>query len=212
MCMVLFVYTLQRQYFSPEYLASHGNMVSNCKIAEDESIDCYFVRPFQRLLSVPIGSYPHHVFADITLGINPKYANVMDTDFFVLISDASQATGFIVPDHTNYSPSYSQGPCFHAQGTPGGTMTGLQTFKNGPTVNASNPVPQEYQFLISTKQHFGACVTATAYEGSYTTAKYYTTTIQPDHGLTLDIYSEDDEGEQYNFRYITVDIQEDIQE
>ena len=34
--------------------------------------------------------------------------------------------------------------------------------------------------------------------------------IQPDHRLTLDIYSEDDEGEQYNFRYIIVDIQEDI--
>ena len=41
---------------------------------------------------------------------------------------------FIVPDHINYSPSYSYGP-------PGSTMTRLQTFKNGPSANASNPLP-----------------------------------------------------------------------
>jgi len=45
-------------------------------------------------------------------------------------------------------------------------MTKLQTFKNGPLVNALNPVPAEYQFLVSTKPHFG---TTTTYKGSYTT-------------------------------------------
>jgi len=204
-------FLLQKQFFSPEYLALHGSMVPNCKIAEDESIDCIYASPFQRLLSVPLGVYQGDVVADITLGINPKYANVMDTDFLVLLSDGSRAVGFLVPDRSNYGPRYNHEPCFHVQGRPGDSLSNRQGFHNGPRINASNPVPAEFNFLISSQQKIGSCVCSTAYEGSYTTAKYYPTGIQPaGRELTLDIYSEDDAEEQYNFRYIVVDVQLDI--
>ena len=185
-------------------------MVPNCEIAEDESIDCTYASKYQRMLSVPLGVYQGDVVADVTLGINPKYANIMDTDFFVLLSDGSQAVGFLVPDHTNYGGQYDQEPCFHVQGTPGDSLSNIQKFNNGPKINDSNPVPAKFTFLISTQQKMGSCVCSTAYEGSYTTAKYYPDGVQPaDRELTLDIYSEDDAGERYNFRYIAVDIQLD---
>ena len=203
----MITFVLQRQFFSPEYLALHGNMVPNCRIAEDESIDCTFASRFQRLLSVPLGVYQDDVVAEITLGINPKYANIMDSDFFVLLSDGSQAVGFIIPDHLNYGRLQHE-PCFHVQATPGESLSNIEMFNNGPRpINASNPVPATFTFLISSEQKMGSCLCSTAYEGSYTTAKYYPDGIQPvDRELTLDIYSEDDEGEQYNFRYIAVDI------
>ena len=47
---------------------------------------------------------------------------------------------------------------------------------------------------------------ATAEEGSCTTAGYYNSTLAVGKQLTLDIYSDDNSGKKYNFRYITVDV------
>jgi len=70
----------------------------------------------------------------------------------------------------------------------------------------SNAYPQHYNFIVSTRQKSGACLTATAIEGAYTTAGYYNPTLEVGSQLSLDIYSDNESGEKYNFRYIAVDI------
>ena len=76
----------------------------------------------------------------------------------------------------------------------------------GPKIDTSNAYPQKYNFLLNTRQQHGACLTATEMEGAYTTAGYYNVSLIVGSPLTLDIYSDNDSGEKYNFRYIAVDI------
>jgi len=58
----------------------------------------------QRLLSVkvyPKQKFPTDVVAQVKVGIDPKYANKMDTDFYALLSDGKQAIGFSIHDRSN---------------------------------------------------------------------------------------------------------------
>jgi len=80
-------------------------------------------------------------------------------------------------------------PCFHVEGKPGYALKTIERHNNGPFVNVANPVPQEFDFLFSTKLKWEGCVTSTAYEGSYTTSDHYDTKLKPSEGLTLDIYA-----------------------
>ena len=202
---------LQKQYFSAEYLASNRYIASNCELLSDKSIECHIHGPFERLLSMPVlaagyTSVGTHVIADVKLGINPKYGNQRDSDFYILLSDGTDATGFLVPDRSNYR---NLEPCSHIEGKPGKSLANRKNYYNGPRINSNNPVPQEFGFFFSTKQKWGSCVTATAYEGSYTTSGHYTAELHANNGLYLDIYSDNDRGEVYNFKYIIVDIQVD---
>ena len=152
----------------------------------------------------------YHVIANVKLGINPIYANTHDSDFLAVLSNGENATGFLIPDHSNYGYPYYHEPCFHVEGTPGNSLTDFSYYNNGPRINTNNPVPQEFEFFFSTKQKWSSCVTATAYEGSYTTSGHYSVELQANNGLYFDIYSEDNRGEVYNFKYIMVDIQTEI--
>jgi len=179
-------------------------MASNCQfLTSDDSIECGYLSSFQRLFSVPLGAFLDHVYAAITVGVNPKYGNTIDSDFWAVLSDGSEAVGIFVVDRKNYG-SYE--PCVLVEGTPGASFTNQKIFHYGPKISKNNPYPQKYKFLISTHQQSGACQTATEMEGAYTTAGYYNATLEVGSQLTLDIYSDDDTGEKYNFRYIAVDI------
>ena len=178
-------------------------------MTSDKSIECNYKSDFQCLLSVnvyPKQKLPIDVLAQVKVGINPERANKMDTDFYTLLSDGKQAIGFSVHDRSNYKQLE---PCFHVEGKPGYALKSIVRHNNGPLVDTSNPVPQEFDFLFSTKQKWGGCVTATANEGRYTTSDHYNAKLKASDGLTLDIYSDNDKGEIYNFRYITVDIEKE---
>lgn len=190
-------------------MATFADLASNCELTSDKSIECKYKSASQRLLSVkvyPKQKNPTDVVAKVKVGIDPKYANKMDTDFYALLSDGEQAIGFSVHDRSNYNELE---PCFHVEGKPGSTLKNIVRHNNGPLVDRANPVPQEFDLLFSTKLKWGGCVTATANEGSYTTSDHYDTKLEPSEGLTLDIYADDDRGEMYNFRYITVDIEKE---
>ncbi|XP_065893749.1 uncharacterized protein [Dysidea avara] len=205
-CLLLLIVSAtvaEKLLFSPKYLSTQGGMSKDCEISADDSIECDHSRRYQRLLSVPLGAFLYHVVADITIGVNPKYGNTTDSDFWIVLSDGSQAIGFFVLDRYNYK-GYE--PCVHAQGTPGASFTNRKVMHYGPLIETSNPYPQTYNFLISTHQQAGTCQTATAVEGAYTTAGLYSTTLTLGKPITLDIYSDDEAGEKYNFRYIAVDI------
>ena len=179
-------------------------MASNYQIqSSDDSIECTHSSDFQRLFSVPLGAFLDHVVANITIGDNPKYGNSIDSDFFVVLSNGSAAIGFWILDHKNYN-NYE--PCTHVQGKPGASFTNWDVYHYGPKIDTSNAYPQRYNFLLNTHQQHGACLTTTEMEGAYTTAGYYNATLKVGSPLTLDIYSDDDSGEKYNFRYIAVDI------
>ena len=70
---------------------------------------------------------------------------------------------------------------------------GQKYLQNGPLTNHNNPFPHEYDFFFSARQKWGSCVTATAYEGHYTTSGHYTYKLQADKGLYLDIYSDNNQ-------------------
>jgi len=142
------------------------------------------------------------------LGINSARANKYDTDFYVLLSDGYYANGFGISDRISYKVHHGQ-PCFHLEGVPGTSLVNITNHINGPKVNSDNPVPQQFDFFFSSKQKWASCITATAYEGSYTTSGHYSNELQAHNGLYMDIYSDDDHGEVYNFKYIMVDIQMD---
>ncbi|XP_065883507.1 uncharacterized protein [Dysidea avara] len=204
---------LKKRYFSADYLYTNGHLTPNCGLLSDKSIQCNYSSPFQQLLTVPVlpkdyTSAGTHVIAEVKLGIDSARANKHDTDFYLLLSDGYYANGFGISDHFSYRFNTGQ-PCFHLEGIPGDSLANLTTYTNGPKINVHNPVPQQFDFFFSTKQKWGSCITATAYEGSYTTSGHYTTELQANNGLYLDIYSEDDRGEVYNFKYIIVDIQMD---
>ena len=202
---------LQKQYFSAEYLATKGYIASSCELLSDKSMECHIQGLFDRLLSMPVvpagyTSAGTHVITEVKLGINPIRANQHDSDFILVLSDQKSAIGFMIHDRSNYGLTE---PCFHVEGVPGNSFTGLKHLQNVPRINSNNPVPPEFDFFFSTKQKWGSCVTSTAYEGSYTTSGHYTFELQANDGLHLDIYSDDDLGEVYNFRYIIVDTQVD---
>ena len=204
----MFLHT-QRQYFSGAFLAKYAKLAPNCYLSYDKSIECKYKTPYQRLLSInifPPQEYPTDVLVEVKLGINTKYANKRDVDFYTLLSDGHHAIGFGVYDRSNYK-NYE--PCNHVEAKPGDAFTHRQVYKNGPLINKLNPVPQAYEFLLNTKQKWGACCTSTYYEGSYTTSGHYKAQLYPSKGLTLEIYSDDDYGEIYNFKYITVDIEKE---
>ena len=200
---------MQKQYYSASYLAQYADLASNCYLSSDKSIKCNYYTAHQRLLSIdvfPPQDYPTDVIVDVKIGVDPKYANEQDVDFFVYISDGKYANGIGVYDPSTYQ---SYGPCNHVEGKPGSIFRNKKTYQYGPFVNYNNPFPQAYQFLFNTKQKWATCCTSTKYEGSYTTAGHYTYQLYPQNGLKLEIYSDDDKGEVYNFRYITVDIKKD---
>ena len=205
---------LQRRYYSAEYLANEPSVAPNCELLANKSLKCTLQTQFQRLLSIQL--YPKdfvsvggHVFAQVKLGIDTDFLDENDADFFVLLSDGQKAAGHGIADRSNYGYPYYHEPCGLVEGTPGEKLTGRKFYFNGPLINVNNTVPQAFDFFFSTKQKWASCVTATAYEGSYTTSGHYTADLQANNGLYLDIYSEDDSGEEYTFKYIMVDIQID---
>ena len=196
----------QKQLFSARYLEKHGNMDSKCQyISSDDSIQCSsYTSEYRRLLSVPLGAFLDHVVADITVAVDPKYGNAGDSDFIVALSDGSKAVGFWIVDTKNY---FNYEPCTHVEGTPGNSLTNPTTIHNGPLVSTKNFYPQRYNFLISTRQQSGACLTATEYEGAYTTIGYYNATLEVGSQLTVDIYGDKSLlPETYIFKYFVVDV------
>jgi len=190
-------------------LAKYAELAPNCYLTYDKSIECKYKAPFQRLISInvfPPQEAPVNVLVEVKVGINTKYANKFDNDFYTVLSDGHQAMGFAVFDRSNYK---KYGPCFHVEGKPGHAFQDLKSYNNGPLVNRYNTVPQAFEFLFNTKQQFGACLTSTRYEGSYTTSGHYKALLYPSKGLTLEIYSDNEKGEIYNFKYITVDIEKE---
>ena len=207
--MSFFFLYIQRQYFSGLFLAKYATLADNCYLTYDKSIECKYKSPFQRLLSIsvfPPQEYPTNVLVQVKIGINTKYANKRDIDFYTLLSDGYHAMGFGVYDRSNY---HEYEPCGHVEAKPGDALTHQQMYKNGPLVSKNNLVPQAYEFLLNTKQKWGTCITSTGLEGSYTTSGHYKAQLYPSKGLTLDIYSDNEKGEIYNFKYITVDIEKD---
>jgi len=197
---------LQKRILSADYLYAHGNPESVCELVPGKFIECINRSAFQRLLSIPLLPTGHtsagtHVIAEVKLGIDSTYANTHDADFFVLFSDGHNGTGFTVVDRLQYGQ-----PCHQIEGNPGSSLSNQQSFFNGPTVNNANPVPQVFEFFFSTKQKWGSCTTATAYEGSYTTSGHYTKDLHANNGLYLDFYSDDEYGEKHYFKYIILDI------
>ena len=194
---------------SADYLYAHGNPSSDCELVPQHSIECMNNGPFHRLLHLPLlpagyTSVSTHVIAEVKLGIDSTNANTNDVDFYITLSDGHNATGFAITDRSNYNLQSAQ-PCHHAEGAAGSLWTNRGIFSNGPNINVNNPVPQQFDFFFSTKQKWGSCVTATAYEGSYTTSGHYTRELQANNGLYVDIYS-DNEQEEYTFKFIMVDI------
>ena len=190
-------------------MAKYAELAPNCYLTYDKSIECKYKTPYQRLLSInvfPPQEAPVNVLAEVKVGINPKYANKYDNDFYAFLSDGHQAVGFSVHDRSNYR---TLEPCFHVEGKPGYVFQNMKRHNNGPLINRNNPVPQVFEFLFNTKQQFGACITSTYYEGSYTSSGHYKALLYPSKGLQLEIYSDDDKGEIYNFRYITVEIEKE---
>ena len=193
---------------------SNGHLAPNCALLSDKSsIECNYTSPFQQLLTVPVlpkhyTSAGTHFIGEVKLGINSARANKYDTDFYVLLSDGYYANGFGISDHYSYRFNTGQ-PCFHLEGILGASLENLTTYANGPKINVHNPVPQQFDFFFSSKQKWASCITATAYEGSYTTSSHYSNELQAHNGLYVDIYSDDDHGEVYHFKYIIVDIQID---
>ena len=169
---------------------------------DDDSIYCRSSLKYQRLFSVPLGAFIDHVVADITLGVNPKYGNTIDSDMWVVLSDGTVGIGFVVFDVDNYG-DFS--PCVNAVLTPGAQSSDHKVIKYGPLISQMNPYPALYNFLISTHQQSGVCLTATAMEGGYTTGGYYNATLAVGNQLTLDIYGGHAE-EKFSFKYIAVDI------
>jgi len=107
-------------------------MVQNCQfLPADDSIECTYSSKFQRLFSVPLGAFLDHVVADIIVGVNPKYGNTIDSDFFALLSDGSQAVGIWVLDRKNYGEFE---PCTLVQAIPGDSLTKIKPFHYGPQV------------------------------------------------------------------------------
>jgi len=195
-------------------LHTNGYLAPNCVLLPDQSsIECNYTSPFQQLLTVPILpkhyiSAGTHVLAEVKLGINSARANKYDTDFYLLLSDKYHANGFGISDHFSYRFNTGQ-PCFHLEGIPGSSLNNLTNYTKGPKINIHNPVPQQFDFFFSSKQKWGSCITTTAYEGSYTTSGHYSNQLKPHNGLYVDIYSDDDNDELYNFKYIITDIQMD---
>ena len=96
---MLFLY-IQKQYYSASYLAQYAYLASNCYLTSDKLIKCNYYTAHQRLLSIdvfPKQDYPTDVIVDVKIGVDPKYANKDDVDFYVYISDGKYANGFGIP-------------------------------------------------------------------------------------------------------------------
>jgi len=91
------------------WLNYYADFASNCKLTADKSIECQYKSADQRLLSVkvyPKRKFPTDVVAQVKVGIDPKHANKMDTDFNALLSDGKQAlalASMIVATTKNWS-------------------------------------------------------------------------------------------------------------
>ena len=141
------------------------------------------------------------MIAKVKLGIDSTYANTRDADLYITLSDGHNATGFSIHDRIFYGQ-----PCYLREGNPRSSPSNIQSYQSGPTISKDNPVPQVFDFFLSTKQKWGSCITATAYEGSYTTSGHYTAELHANNGLYLEFYSGDDYGEKYHIKYIIADI------
>jgi len=197
---------LQELLFSPKYIAMHGNMTKDCQYmsADGGSIecDCGEYAFLKRMFSLPLGSFPDHVVAHFTIGVDPKYGNddSIETSFFAVLSDGNSSAGYFISDRERYG--YNQ-PCILVRGIPNGFN--FLNFKQ--IVSKNNPYPSTYDIIISTKQKSAACKTAFSIEGSFTTSGYFDVDFEVGNQLTLDIYQVEFNGvTKYNFRYIVVDI------
>ena len=153
------------------------------ELVPQTSIQCKFRSVWQKLLSVPLlpagyTSAGTHVIAKVKLGIDSSYANTHDSDFYLVLSDGYNATGFTVQDRMNYGTL-----CCPMEGTSGSSLKICKYNEPGPPINANNAVPQVFDFFFSTKQKWASCVTTTAYEGSYTTVPQVITLMNYKHTM-----------------------------
>ena len=97
-----------------------------------------------------------HIIAEVKLGIDSSYANTHDSDFYLVLSDGYNSTGYTVQDRMNYEM-----PCRPMEGTSGSSLKNRKYNEPGPPINTNNPVPQVFDFFFSTKQKWASCVTTT---------------------------------------------------
>ena len=185
-------------------------MTKNCQyMAEDGgSIECEFESDvaFQKMFSLPLGSFTDHVLAHFTIGVDPKYGNdeSMNSTFFALLSDGNLHVGFLIYNRVLYDHDE---PLVLCNGI--ADVSSISCSRLKPLISRSNSYPSTYDIIISTNQKSAICTTAFSEEGSYTTSGYFDVNLKVGNQLTLDFYqyTANTIESKYSFRYILVDIQ-----
>ena len=190
----------------------HGNVTKNCQYMATDggSIDCEFKSDvaFQRMFSLPLGSFTDHVLAHFTIGVDPKYGNnvSMNSTFFALLSDGNLHVGFLIYNRVLYDHDEPLVLCN------GIDVPSISCARLKPFISRSNSYPSTYDIIISTNQKSAICTTAFSEEGSYTTSSYFDVKLKVGNQLTLDFYqyTASTFETKYSFRYIFVDIQPEL--
>ena len=202
---------IYHQTMTPKYMREHASCI-NHEINRRSSRQITFAprgRPrFDNLLRIPL--IPVGVFkSSAPITIQMTAANVVslatgrDSDIKYGLSDGNNYIGFMLPDTTNYR---NHAPCYGVEGKPGRRLGSQRTIeKSGPTVPASERFyPGRFEFTFKLNERRGFCYTA--HVGGYVKETTYSRQLDISKGLSLEVYSDDDRGERYGIRLITVSV------
>ena len=134
---------------------------------------------------------------DVSLATN------RDGDIKYGLSDGRNYIGFMLVDTKNYR---NHAPCYGVEGKPGVRLGSQRTImQSGPTVPARERFyPGRFEFSFKLNERRGFCYTAHA--GGYVKDATYGRQLDISKGLSLEVYSDDDRGEKYGIRLITVSV------
>lgn len=195
---------------TPKYIREHASRINN-EVDPRSSRQITFAPAsphFDNLLRIPL--IPEGIFessAPITIQMTAvndvSFATNKDSDIKYGLSDGDNYVGFMLPDTTNYR---DHSPCYGVEGTPGVRLGSQRTIeKSAPTVDSSERFfPGRFEFTFKLNEMRGFCYTA--HVGGFVKETTYSRQLDVSKGLSLEVYSDDDHGERYGIRLITVSV------
>lgn len=201
---------IYHQTMTPKYIREHASRINNeTDPTSSRQITFAPASPrFDNLLRIPL--IPAGVFgssAPITIQMTAvndvSFATNKDSDLEYGLSDGDSFVGFMLPDTTNYN---DHSPCYGVEGRPGVRLGSQRTIeKSAPTLDWSQRFfPGRFEFTFKLNERRGFCYTA--HVGGFVKETTYSRQLDISKGLSLEVYSDDDRGERYGIRLITVSV------
>ncbi|XP_067041196.1 uncharacterized protein [Acropora muricata] len=201
---------IYHQTMTPKYIREHASHINNEENpANSRQITFAPANPrFDKLLRIPL--IPPGVFkssAPITIQMTAandvSLATGKDSDLQYGLSDGDNYIGFMLVDTKNYK---DHAPCLGVEGKPGVRMGSHRTIEQSrPIVDKSETFyPGRFELTFKLNEHRGFCYTA--HVGGYVKDATYSRQLDISKGLSLEVYADDDAGEKYGIRLITVSV------